>query len=193
MRGAHSTDDLALLALVKQGNDLAYREIYNRYWERLYMYVFHSLRDHESSEEVVQDIFLELWEKREFISVNSSLSSYLFTAAKHDILNAMRFNKVRSAYAADFSAYAQRYDNSNEELQILHDLEATIERSLWELPEKCRTVYRMSRQQHIPNPTIAEQLNITTKTVENHLTYALKHLRTALGSLLTFLILIKVF
>jgi RNA polymerase sigma-70 factor (family 1) len=185
-------DDLMLITLLKQSNELAFQKIYNSYWDKLFAYTYNRLHIREISEEVVQDVFFSLWAKRESITITSSLSAYLYGATKHRLLNELRSVKVRKAYAADFSSFVKTfYDNSNVEQQDLKDLENAIETRVSELPKQCQAVFRLSRQEHIPNQSIAEKLNISTKTVENYLTQALKYLRTSLGHFLLFLVSIS--
>jgi RNA polymerase sigma-70 factor (ECF subfamily) len=141
----------------------------------------------ETSEEVVQDVFFSLWVKRESIIITSSLSAYLYGATRHRLLNELRSAKVRKAYASDYASFVKNlYDNSNVEQQDLNDLEHSIEARILELPKQCQTVFRLSRQEHMPNKSIAERLHISRKTVENYLTHALKYLRTSLGGFLVF-------
>ncbi|GAA5221727.1 RNA polymerase sigma-70 factor [Membranihabitans marinus] len=175
-------DDTYLLEGLSKGHSQAFEQIYQKYWEQLYGYAYNHLHDHSSSEEVLQEVFLYLWEKRENIEIKTSLSSYLHSAVKYKMLNIMRSQKVRKHYADDFRAFMSESDQPMaEKMQNLSDLKELIESSLASLPPKCQQVYRMSRQQHIPNQEIAEQLHITKKTVENHLTKALKHLRNYLA------------
>lgn len=175
----HNTyDDLQLVEALKQDDRQAFHEIYELYWERLFAYVYNRMQNRESSEEVLQEVFLSLWENRFDLKIRSSLSSYLYSSVKYKMLNIMRSKKVRAKYAKDFKAFAQTYAPAQAESnQNLSDLKNLIEYSLSSLPPKCQLVYRMSRQEHIPNQEIADKLHISKKTVENHLTKALKHLR----------------
>jgi RNA polymerase sigma-70 factor (ECF subfamily) len=175
-------DDLTLVHLMKQGNELAFQEIYNFYWEKLFAYTYNRLHVRETSEEVVQDVFLSLWAKRQSIDITSSLSAYLYVATRHRLLNELRSAKVRESYASDYKTFLRGvHDNSNVEQQDLKDLEHSIEIRISELPKHCQAVFRLSRQEHVPNQTIAEKLNLSIKTVENYLTQALKHIRASLG------------
>lgn len=180
-------DDMVLINLVRQGNELAFQKIYNSYWEKLFAYTYNRLHIREASEEVVQDVFFSLWQKRESIIITSSLSAYLYGATRHRLLNEVRSVKVRKTYASDYAAFVKNlFDNSNVEQQDLNDLKHSIESKIAELPKQCQAVFRLSRQEHVPNKTIAERLNISNKTVENYLTQALKHIRTSLGNFLSF-------
>lgn len=187
----HVNDDLMLVTLLKQGNALAFQKIYNCYWEKLFAYTYNRLHIREASEEVVQDVFFSLWAKRDSIVIRSSLSAYLYGATRHRLLNELRSAKVRKIYACDYASFIKNLcDNSNIEQQDVNDLEDFIEARISKLPKQCQAVFRLSRHEYVPNQSIAERLRISTKTVENYLTQALKHLRTSLGGFLVFLIIL---
>lgn len=184
-------DDRSVFRRIQQSDENAFRELYEYYWDRLLAFTYNRLYDLEASEEIVQKTFIYLWEKRADIDIKTSLSSWLFGAARHHVLNVMRSGKVRRAYAEDFRKFASKHvDNSNEEYQNVAEIKRLIEESLAGLPPKCQRVYRMSRQQHISNKDIAKQLNISKKTVENYLTMALKHLKGRLGPFMKMIVLI---
>lgn len=191
----HSKQDTDnLLPLLKSGDMKAFEIIYDLYADNLFRYIYSRVRIKEISEEIIQEIFVSLWTKRETLVITSSLESYLYGAAKYKILSYMRSDKVRKQYAADFTLFvAGRYDNSVEEWTDLTDLQSTVERSIQELPDKCQTAFRLSRMEHLPIPHIAERMNISTRTVENYLSQALRHLRTSLGEFLALAIPFTVF
>ena len=185
-------DDLTLLKLAGQEDCRAFDILYDRYFDRLFSFVYNRLHKKEDSEEIVQEIFFSLWSNRHSIVINTTLPAYLLGACRLMILNIMRNQKVRKTYTEELSAYLlEHYDNSNEEYQGLQDLEHAIEISLSQLSEKCRTIFRLSREQHLPISNIARKLNLSPKTVENYLTQALKHLRTSLeGKFMALIILL---
>lgn len=181
---ANEHNELILVDLLKQGNALAFQKIYDAYWEKLFAYTYNRLHVREVSEEVVQDVFYSLWAKRESIMVTSSLSAYLYTATRNRLLNELRSEKVRKAYAAHYASFIKGvHDNSNVEQQDVTDLQRLVEARISELPKNCQSVFRLSRQEYIPNKTIAKRLKISPKTVENYLTQALKHIRTSLSGI----------
>jgi RNA polymerase sigma-70 factor (ECF subfamily) len=158
----------------------AYECIYNKYWPLLYAYVYNRLKSREITEEIVQEVFFSLWNRRTALQLTQTLSAYLYTAVKYQIFNYMKADKVRKTYAATFSRYNdQLQDNSNVEYITYADLANAVEKEVSRLPEKCQQVFRMSRNEHRSIQDIAASLNISHKTVENHLTKALKHLRLA--------------
>lgn len=184
-------DDRNLLSLLTNGDKRAFEVIYDRFADRLYWYVYSRTRVKEICEEIVQEIFVSLWVKRESLEITNTLDSYLYGAAKHKILSYIRTNDVRKKYAADFVRFAaNRVDNSSEELLELKDLQHTIDESISKLPEKCQRAFRMSRMEHETIQHIADRMNISTRTVENYISTALRHLRTSLGNLLGVIILL---
>jgi RNA polymerase sigma-70 factor (ECF subfamily) len=176
----NSFDEAALIASLQQGNISAFEAIYNEYWPRLYGYVFNRLKNKEVSEEIIQEVFFSLWSKHATIDFTHSLSAYLFTAVKYQIFNYIKSDQVRKAYASSFSLHREKLaDNSNEENIAATDLKDAVEKEISRLPEKCQQVFRMSRLEHLSVRDIASTLNISHKTVENHLTKALRQLRIA--------------
>jgi RNA polymerase sigma-70 factor (ECF subfamily) len=175
-------DDAALIALVQQDNRKAFDALYQRYWKKMLRYAYNMLHDKEWSREVVQDVFLALWEKRAVQNI-ATFSSYLYTSVRFRSINVMRDQKRINAYAENFYALHPHklLDNSNEEQQNVNDLEQTIERSLQELPEPYRKAYHMSSKEKLLIPEIAARMNISQRTVANYLSLALKHLRGSLG------------
>lgn len=166
----------------------AYEYIYNKYWPLLYAYVYNRLKSKEITEELIQEVFFSLWNRRADIHIQQTLSAYLYTAVKYQIFNYIKADKVRKTYVSSFARYNDLLqDNSNEEYVASADLANAVEKEVSSLPEKCQQVFRMSRHEHRSIHDIADALNISHKTVENHLSKALKHLRLAFREYFWFL------
>jgi len=180
-----------LLSLLKNGREKEFEIVYDQFADRLYHYVLRRIKDKAVTEEIVQEIFVSLWSKRKTLEVSTSLDAYLFGAARYTILTYFRSERVRKNYAEHFACFLTNHpvDNSIEELMNLKDLENSIHTSISELPEKCRTAFRLSRIEHQPIPRIAEHMKISTRTVENYLSQALRHLRISLTEFLMLLLL----
>jgi RNA polymerase sigma-70 factor (ECF subfamily) len=174
-----------ILASFKAGDRFAFEYIYNKYVERLFSFINGKIRAREISEEIIQEIFVSLWANRETLEIHTSVEAYLFGAAKNQVLYYIRKEYVRREYAAEFTHFArEQYDNSVVEQTDLNDLENTIQQKVAELPGQCQVAFRMSRMEHKPISQIAKKMNISTRTVENYISQALRHLRTSLGELL---------
>ena len=170
---------------MKKGDITAFEEIYCLYWSDLYSYAYNILRNKVICEEIVQEIFFSLWNKRSELKITHSLKAYLFTAIKFQTLNYLKSEKVKKHYTESYSNFGKIFfDNSNEENIYFSDLRSKVENEVSKLPEKCQQIYRLSRDEHQSIKNIADLLNISHKTVENQLTKALKYLRSSLGDFL---------
>ncbi len=181
-----------LLTSLKQGDISAFKQIYERYWLAFYKYAYNIVREKEISEEIVQEVFFSLWEKRNTLQITHAVEAYLFKAVRFQTLNFIRSKKIRTNYATSYALFENTtVDNSNEENMQIYDLKKHVEIEVSKLPDKCQQVFRMSRNEHLAIKTISDVLNISHKTVENHLTKALKHLRSSLGDFLLFFLIIN--
>lgn len=170
------TDD-QLMQRIQLDDVEAFREVYNRYWSKLFDAAYNRLKQKEACEEFIQEIFITLWEKRSALSLTTGLSQYLFTAVKYKVIDHYRKLHVKTQYLQ--RAETEAVDNSAEETVFLNDLKTHLEKVVMQLPDKCRSVYELSRMQQKSNREIALILNISEKTVEGHLTKALRTLRLA--------------
>lgn len=175
--------DLEIVTLLKQGEERALETIYRRYWRQLYDAAHAILKDEAACEDIIQEVFLNLWLRRENLELHSSLAGYLFTSVRHEVFRQIRSGRVREDL---FDHLFERIQAGPDYLDIEYrELRLQISLIVERLPEKCRAVYKLSREEHLSHKEIAEQLNISTKTVENHLTKALSFLRLSLGQVLT--------
>jgi RNA polymerase sigma-70 factor (family 1) len=178
-----------LIDLMQQDGLGAFKEIYARYWKKLYAEAYKRLKSQELAEEIVQELFTAFWHKRGAFQINSTLGGYLFSSAHHLIIDYYRKELVRQKYKEAFKVVYTEADTSTEDAIMLKDLTSSIESEINQLPAKCRQVYELSRVEHKTNKEIAERLDISEKTVENHLTKALKRLRLGLNHYLFLLVL----
>ncbi|WP_183564119.1 RNA polymerase sigma-70 factor [Mucilaginibacter sp. SP1R1] len=182
------TDD-ELAVLLKQDNAFAFETIYNRYWDKLFDSAYKRLNHSELCEEIVQEIFIKLWEKRASLTLTTGLKNYLYTAVKYNLIDHYRKQLLQNNFVAA-SKHRPASDNSTEDSIFVKDLVKYLEDIINSLPPKCRSVYELSRLQHKSNKEIAGILNISEKTVEGHLTKALQRIKLGMGD---FLILLAAF
>ena len=181
----HPDDHSEARSCLKADDCQSFEVIYAQLAGRLYQYIYSRVRQRDISEEIVQEIFVSLWQKHHSTEIEQSVEAYLFGAAKFRILSYIRSESVRRNYAKSFSAFAAtQFDNSVEESIDVSDLEQSISRSIASLPQKCQTAFKLSRIEHQPIAKIARQMNISRRTVENYLSQALRHLRVTLGEFL---------
>lgn len=168
--------DVDLLRLISQGDKAAFDILYRRHWEFLYLSAFRVLKDRETCMDVLQEVFIWLWEHREDCRI-VRVRPYLHAAVKYKITNYI--HKMRPAAFSEISELQQNLavDHSDIEFQ---ELKQVIDRFAGELPGRCREIFHLSRYQYLSNREIAAKLGISEKTVENQITIALRRLRTTL-------------
>jgi len=181
--------DLQLWASIRQNDEPAFNELFKRYWIRLYKTAFQYLKDKETSEEVVHDVFLNIWDRRAELEI-ITFSSYMLVAVRYQIYNRMRAAKLPLVYVddhfedTDFSGYNTGVDKI-EEQELLQEMK----NYLHSLPKRCQEIFCMSRIDQLSNDEIAMRLGISKRTVENQITIALKHLRGCLKHLASIVVL----
>ena len=180
MKDFDKFSDEKLSILLVEGDAGAFEEIFNRYWLKLYGAALKRVKSREVAEEIIQDLFTLLWAKRESIQIHKSLAAYLFTSVRYMVFNHIQKEIVRDNYKDSFQASNVFRDNSTEETVFLNELIRNIEKEVKCLPSQCRSVFELSRKENKTNREIAEVLGISEKTVEGHLTKAIKQLRVGL-------------
>ncbi|MCK5208094.1 MAG: RNA polymerase sigma-70 factor [Cyclobacteriaceae bacterium] len=186
-------EERILVIQLKDGNQASYKALYSRYAPKLFAFSRKYLQSREDAEEIVQEVFLRIWEKKDNIDENQSFSSYVIQAAKHRIFNGFRKNVNKQAYM-DFLMYADRASINFTELDVdYNEIKQKAEHAISAMPPKRQEIFRLSREMGLKNKEIAEKLQISIKTVENQMGQALKYLREELSEyrMLIFLFLIS--
>lgn len=183
-------DEEELIDLMQQDSLGAFKEIYTRYWKKLYAEAHKRLKNRDSAEEIVQELFTTLWHKRYTLSINQTLGGYLYASVGYRVIDHYRKELIRLKHKEALKVVYSEADHSTEDAIMLKDLELNIHAFVNQLPDKCRSVYELSRIDHKSNKEIALHLGISEKTVENHLTKALKRLRLSLNNYLMLLIIL---
>ncbi len=175
-------NDIRLALALKEGDHVAFETVYLRMAGKLLNYFYTRIHDKERSEELVQDIFVSLWERRSKINIENSIEGYLYAAAKHQLLNHMRSESVRKKYADHLTLFIGSNYEQLEDLINVKDLERIIREHVAELPAQCQKAFSLSRFNGLPIGEIAEEMKVSKRTIENYITTALKHLRKALSN-----------
>lgn len=177
-----------VIPLAFYGESETFEMLFKTHFKSLYAYAFTIVRDEMVAEEMVQNVFFKIWEKKCGLNIQSSVLAYLYKSVYHESLNYLKHQKVKAAYQTH-SAY-QMKNQTDHALQkiMLSELEQQINKALSELPEQCRTIFQMSRFEELKYQEIADKLGLSIKTVENQIGKALKILRVKLADYLPILI-----
>jgi RNA polymerase sigma-70 factor (ECF subfamily) len=172
-----------LFEKIKKGDEKAFEKLFRHYYPHLCLYATQILKNASAAEEIVQELFVRLWEKRKETEVETSLKNYLLRAVKNQCLNYIKHSQIKNEYSRKILA-------ENEPVSTEYDFESQtelfrkIEESISELPEKRQEIFRLSRQEGLKYREIATKLNISPKTVETQMGLAIKTLREKLRDFL---------
>lgn len=173
--GTYNTyTDQELMALIKQGEHRAFDFVHQRYSKELLNAAFKRLDSVEEAEEIVQELFVNLYIRRSEIEITQNLGSFLRTALKYKVFNVYRSRFTRERYATLIQQQSSvEYADPSQHMEA-KELALKIQKSTQKLPAKCREVFILSKVEHLSNKTIAERLGISISAVEQHITKAFK-------------------
>lgn len=185
--GSNSTTSLeqSWVAGVRAGDDRAFEAMFRAYRDDLVGFAESLLRSREAAQEIVQDLFLRLWQMRDLWEPKGALNTYLFRATRNRAI--MRLRRQRSELAfhdrlsnGERGSMSGSRDDASDARVGVADLESAIARAVADLPDRCREVFSLSRHHHLSNAQIADVMQISVKTVEVQMTRALAYLRRRL-------------
>ncbi len=175
-------EEFELVFRIKDGDKKAFEQVFHQYYGVLCSLAKRYMKDSDMSEEMVCQVFFHLWENRSHLEVDSSLKNYLIRSVHNRCLNALRHQKVVQKHAEDFTLD----DSAGVELETPHDfaqqseIESIIKRVVDSLPEQCRRIFIMSREENLSHKEIADQLQVSVNTVKTQLSRGTNRLKEAL-------------
>jgi RNA polymerase sigma-70 factor, ECF subfamily len=182
--------DNQLFESLKAGDITAFEMLFRTFYQPLCNYAFTFVQDHDEAEEIVQSTFLMVWEKKEVLEIRTGVKPYLYAMVRNACLNMIKHEKVKQQHVAVEMSMGERSVESVTRTVMASELEARIYRAMEALPEQCRLVFKLSRFEELKYAEIAAQLNISIKTVENHMGKALKIMREQLKEYLPILLIL---
>lgn len=183
------SDEEDILQALNEGDENAFLKIYEAYWYRVFLVAYKRLRDKDIAEELTQDLFLKLWDKRRELRPHK-LANYLFVSIRNSVIDHIHSRLVADKYLDYYRAFANGTSQNTQDAIAYDDLSKAIETGLQELPEKTRAVFKLSRLNRWKQDEIARHLHLSEKTVGYHLTKSLKFMRTYLREYLLMAILV---
>ncbi|TDQ10269.1 RNA polymerase sigma-70 factor [Pedobacter metabolipauper] len=173
--------DAELCELLSTSDTLAFTELMTRYERLIYNHATNILRDTDQARDVVQELFIWVWDNHKVLTYNLNFASFLYSSIRNKIIDLIRHEKVKVKYLNTLPDFMKTGVAETDHLIRAKNFQSIIERELSAMPEKMRQVFEMSRNQNLSNKEIAEKLDISQRTVEGHITNALKMLRKNLG------------
>ncbi|MBX0289266.1 RNA polymerase sigma-70 factor [Hymenobacter sp. HSC-4F20] len=173
----HPDSELAWLRRLRHDDQRAFDALFRQYSARVYRFAYSYLKARPAAEEIVQECFLKIWERRHELRDDVPLKGYLFTVAHHAILNQLRHNRYHLAYQ-DYTLLTGYATTPGTDTDVAFaELETVYLAALEKLPPKRRHIFKLSRQQGLSYAEIAQELGISVKTVETQMAQALHFLR----------------
>ena len=173
-------NDEYLFEEIKKGNKKAFTFLYNNYFESLCTYVFSLTKNRKKAEDIVQDSMFIIWENRSKIQSKLSVKNYIYKIAYHQFINTYRKNKEHLNFVDEVKKSALDYFIEKDD-DFLNNRKRIILDEIQKLPPKCREVFLLNKKSGLKYKEVAEELNISVKTVEIHISKALKRLRNKLN------------
>lgn len=191
MSGYSKYSDQELTTGFRSGDDAAFKEIYERYYELLYLFAYKKLRDENEAMDVVQDVFAWVLDNRQDFAVQTSLSSYLYKSVLNKIFNIFRHQDTIRKYIAQGDHFLDVDSNETDYLIREKDIAEMIDREIASMPEKMRKIYELKHKQNLSPKEIAQQLGLSQNTVATQIRRGRKHLKTKLGILIYVLFILN--
>lgn len=178
---------------IKAGDIRSFEQLFHAYCEELVRYATTILKDADEAQDVVQHLFVTLWTKRDTLQVNSSLKSYLYRSVYNSSLNRIKQVSTQQKHEEYLGYVAHSYGSAASAVLESKEVQSAIDNAIAALPDQCRLIFTMSRFEGKKYRQIADELQLSVKTIENQMGKALKHMReqlqTYLPSLIIFLVL----
>lgn len=181
-------DSQKLANQIKQGDIRGYELLFKTYYQALCNFANTYLNNIDESEDLVQEVFVKIWDKRHDLDITSSIKAYLFQAVKNACFNQLKHQKVKNKHKEHLFHQSESSIDINSQIET-NQLSLLIEEAIEKMPEKRRNIFYLSRHEGLKYQEIADKLNISIKTVETQMGLALKHLRNELKSYLPIIAL----
>lgn len=172
-----------LLLLIREDDMVAFYQLYERYSRRLYGFVLRYIKIEADAEEIVQDVFVKIWESRNKIDIYFSFESFLFTVAYNTTISLLR-KKINEKKYLEYLKSIQQIENAPDLTDEIHynELKEKVQALLKELTPRQKEVFQLSREQGLSHSEIAEKLDISVNTVKKHITNTLGFLKSRIGT-----------
>jgi RNA polymerase sigma-70 factor (ECF subfamily) len=178
-------DDQLLIEQLQHSSEPAFDYIYDLYWKQLFQYAYKRLQSEEVAKDIVQDVFISLWNKKDAVKLTSSLAAYLFSILRFKMIDHYHADEVRKRHALSVNVVEYPSDNNIDQKVHVNEINNLLSLSVKNLPYKMKEVFELSRFKGHTTRQISEHLNISEQTVKNQLSTDLRRLRLNFADYLT--------
>ena len=177
-------DDIALFQRLQKDDKPAFDVLFRKYYKHLCRFAISLNGSETAAEEAVQEVFINIWDQRHHVSVSKSLVSYLFQAVRNKVYEQFRKVQTRAKYEEEYIANIPEYDEPQDNSMNNYEIACLVWNAVEQLPDKCKEIFQLSRDEGLTYNEIAAHLNISAKTVENQMGIAFKKLREILSPMM---------
>lgn len=190
MLSYHLLNDTELTARLWAADPSAFGEVFNRYWDKVYVHAYRMIGDEDQAKDVTQELFVSLWDRLKEGDLRQpvSLSGYLYAATRNRVLNHIRQEQTRSKFTDALEVYLDQSQHSIIEKITEKELSAALDLEIQNLPPKMRVIFEMSRKEHLSHKEISDELSISANTVKKQISNAIRIIRLKLGNTINFFI-----
>lgn len=172
-----SLPDEQLIILHKEGDQLAFAQIYNRYRRQLLIQVNQMVRDQDYAQDIVQEIFTWFFNRSANLDIQTTLSGYLHSAARNRVLDELRKQKTKADYLASIASFNSSVSEITDQHVLLKELQQIVDKEIDKMPPRRREIFELSRKQHLTQKEIGNRLGISENTVNTQIQRAIQALR----------------
>ena len=177
MKLFENISDAELARKINAGEKNAYQELFERYASRIFQFSLSYLKSQADAEELVQDVFLKIWEKREILDQSKNIKSFIFKVAVNTIYDFIRHKNIENAYNDFARANFETSSNNTWHTVIFDEMQENLQKLVAQLPEQQQKIFHLSKEEGLTSEEIAIKLNLSKRTVENHLYRAVSFLK----------------
>lgn len=190
-KGQPNVNNEFFLSLLEKGEKYTFETLFRLYYAKLLQIAKGYLIYHHEAESIVQNVFLKLWENKGTFKEVTNINGYLFAMTKNSCLDQLKHEKVKQnyfdrSYRVKYEIQSHFLHDEAASLLLENELESEIIRSIELLPDKCKLVFKKSRFEGLKHSEIAAQMGISQRTVDNHISNAIKHMKLHLRKFITF-------